>query len=161
VPHDPHTLADLRSMRVDELETLFGHEARIGVPRGCHRGHFLAWLDPPPAQRKRWRWPQRVGFQWTPFGVDFDRGLWFFFHPAVAIGRFEPSVEPSRWRETEAVVLRYEGSRLPFWFRRILYDEVKPLSEGLVLGIGGSNEGRGWGDHFFFALELVDRQPGR
>ena len=140
-------------MSVEELEAAFGHRDEIRVPRGVHRGHFLAWLDNPSARQKRWRWPQRAGFQWTPFGVDFDRNLWFFFTPAVAMGRFEARVERSRWRGTDAVVLRYERSRLPLAFRRILYDEVKPLDDGLVLGIGGSNAGRGRGDHFFFALE--------
>ena len=71
------------------------------------------------------------------------------------LAAFEARVERSRWRETDSVVLRYEGSRLPGALRRLLYDEVKPLGEGLVLGIGGGNDGPGRGDHFFFALERV------
>ena len=43
--------------------------------------------------------------------------------------------------------------RLPRFVRDMLYDEVKPLSERLILGIGGINRGRGEGEHLFFALE--------
>jgi hypothetical protein len=35
----------------------------------------------------------------------------------------------------------------------MLYDEVKPLSADLLLGLGGVNAETGEGDHFFFTLE--------
>ena len=34
----------------------------------------------------------------------------------------------------------------------LLYDELKPLPDGSVLGLGGINGERGSGDHFFFLL---------
>jgi hypothetical protein len=37
----------------------------------------------------------------------------------------------------------------------LLYDEVKPLSEDLCLGMGGVNRGPGEGELFFFALVRV------
>jgi hypothetical protein len=100
---------------------------------------------------------QRVGFAWTPWGIDFDRRLWFFFAPRLAIGRFELRVDESRWRDTRAVQLHYDVSRLPHAIRRQLYDEVKPLSDRWMLGIGGIDRERGEGDHFFFALERIER----
>jgi hypothetical protein len=94
-------------------------------------------------------------FKWTPFGVDFDTRLWFFWHAALAAGRFEPRPGRSRWRDTEAVGLHYHVSRLPGPVRGVLYDEVKPLSADLCLCIGGINAPRGQGDHFFFALQRL------
>lgn len=49
------TLEHLRSLSIDDLETLFAREGPVEVPRGLYRGHFLAWLDHPEARRKRWR----------------------------------------------------------------------------------------------------------
>jgi hypothetical protein len=46
--------------------------------------------------------------------------------------------------------LHYDVSRLPI--RRVLYDEIKPLADGTILGLGGIDAGRGEGDHFFFEL---------
>jgi len=71
------------------------------------------------------------------------------------MGHFQTQVGESRWRDTDAVSLRYQRSRLPRFVRDVLYDELKPLSADLVLGIGGINQDRGAGDHFFFALEKV------
>ena len=128
----------------------------MSVPSGVHRGHHLAWLEHPEARRKRWRWPQRVGFEWAPWGVDFDRRLWFFFRQSLAAGRFTPQIERSRWHETQAVALHYEVSRLPGPLRGLLYDEVKPLDERWMVGIGGMQLGPRRGDHFLFALERLD-----
>jgi len=146
------TLSALKSMNTADLESVFASEAEFSVPEGMHRGHFLKWLDHPAARCKRWRWPQRLAFEWAPFGIDFDRRLWFFFDPRLAAGRFEVHVQPSRWRETQALGLHYEVSRLPAPVRSRLYDEVKPLGPDLALGLGGINAGPGAGDHFFFAL---------
>ena len=75
--------------------------------------------------------------------------------PPLRIGHFEPSVGPSRWRNTDTIGLHYEISRLPGPIKRVLYDEVKRLDEATCLGIGGENEGPGKGDHFWFALERI------
>ena len=136
-----------------ELEACFRHAGAVEPPSGLQRGHFLTWIDHREARRRRWRWPQRIAFEYTPFGIDFDRKLWFFFTPGLAAGRFDARVQASRWRDTRAVGLHYEPSRLPAPLRSLLYDEVKPLGEGLALGLGGINAGPGAGDHFFFALE--------
>lgn len=59
---------------------------------------------------------------------------------------------PSRWRDTQTLQLHYDLTRLPF--RGQLYDEVKPLSETLCLGLGGLNrQPEKEGDLFFFLLE--------
>lgn len=39
--------------------------------------------------------------------------------------------------------------------RGLLYDEVKPIDEGWVLGLAGMSLGLRRGDHFFFALERL------
>ena len=137
------------------LEPLFAHDEPIDVPSGVFRGRVLCRLDTPGARDRLWAPSQKVAFEWLPFGVDFDRRLWFFFEPRFGVGRFEPRVERSRWRDTDVVTLRYDVSRLPRPVRRVLYDEVKPLDGDRLLGIGGINAGPGRGDHFFFALERM------
>lgn len=87
-----------------------------------------------------------------PFGIDFDARRWWFLHPRLAVGRFELCQERSRWRDTDALTLRYHPSRLPGPLRDVLYDEVKPLGDDLLLGLGGLNWEVGRGDHFYFAL---------
>jgi hypothetical protein len=96
-----------------------------------------------------------LGFVRLPFGIDFDRRRWFFVDPRLLVGRFATECGPSRWRDTDSVRLTYHGSRLPRIIRSSLYDEVKPLSDELCLGMGGINADRGTGDHFFFALRRV------
>lgn len=146
------TLACLRRCSRAELEDLYVASRPISVPRGLFHGCFLAWLDTPGARHPVFHPLQVLGFELTPFGVDFTARRWFFFHPRLAAGRFTAEAGPSRWRDTDAVCLRYEVSRLPGPLRRVLYDEVKPLSPTLCLGLGGINAARGRGDHFFFAL---------
>jgi len=147
------TLQQLSSMSLGELEALWTRPIALSAPRGVYRGHALWRIDHETSRRPLWRFSERLGFVWIPFGVDFDRRLWFFFAPHLAMGRFQTQVGESRWRDTDAISLRYERSRLPRFVRDVLYDEVKPLSERLVLGIGGINRERGEGEHFFFALE--------
>ena len=93
----------------------------------------------------------------APFGLNFYPGWgdWFFFHPKIAAGRFVPRRERSRWRSTDAYTLSYERSRLPRPVRGLLYDELKPLSDRLILGFGGTNAETDKGDHFFFALSRL------
>lgn len=90
-------------------------------------------------------------FERLTFWVDFVTRTWAFVHPRVRMGRFRVDPGRSRWRDTETLRLRYDVSRLPF--RRVLYDEVKPLSDTVCLGLGGINFDRGTGDLFFFVLE--------
>lgn len=152
---DPIRLADLRRMRLDELESLYAGERRCGPPRGCYRGVFLRHLRTPGAQELQNQLMVRLGFEYTPFGVDFDENRWFFLDRRLLIGHFRPVEQASRWREAEVVALHYDVSRLPSFVRGMLYDEVKPLDERLCLGLGGINDERGAGDLFFFALERM------
>ena len=144
-------------MSAGQLDDVFTRDgAPVATPRGRFRGEVLARIEHATSRRPLWRWSERIGFEWASWGVDFDRRLWFFFTPRLAIGRFDPRVGASRWRDTESVGLHYEVSRLPGFVRGALYDEVKPLSDALALGIGGMNGARGVGDHFYFALERVE-----
>ena len=145
-------LDDLRRAGLDELERLYAAAGPVAVPSGSFRGVHLRWLETSGARHPLFRPIEVLGFERTPFGVDFDRRCWFFVKPWVAMGRFEPQPGASRWRHTDTVQLRYHVSRLPGPIRRILYDEVKPLGPDLCLGIGGINRRAGPGDHFFFAL---------
>lgn len=152
------TAGDLRRASLAELERIYAEAAPLQMPAGCHHARHLAWTD--SGRRSPWRPLLTLPFSWAPFGVDFDRRLWFFGHPALALGRFEPRVGPSRWRETETVGLFYHPSRLPGPVRAVLYDEVKPLSPGLCLGLGGVNGPPGRGDLFFFSLQRRDNDKG-
>jgi len=150
------TLTTLRSQSRAELESLWAKPVELSPPRGLYRGHVLQRIDHATSRRPLWRWSERIGFELAPFGIDFDRRLWFFFTAGLAMGRFEARLGPSRWRDTDAVGLHYEVSKLPKLIRRRLYDEVRPLSDGWMLGLGGINADRGEGDHFFFALERIE-----
>lgn len=159
-PTDPSgatdwTLAEISALSFDHLESYWAKPVELSRPRGLYRGHVLGRIDHPTSRRPIWRWSERIGFEWAPFGIDFDRRLWFFFTARLAMGRFDIEIAQSRWRDTEAVGLHYESSKLPHGIRRWLYDEVKPLSDKWMLGIGGINAGPGEGDHFYFALERV------
>lgn len=143
-------------MSAEELETVFRDcPGRGPAPDGRFRGELLVWIEGRGAGRSAWRALQWVGFRLLPFGVDFSRRCWYFGPAWVRMGRFVGHWGASRWRDTEAMTMRYEDSRLPGVVRRLLYDEIKPLGPGLCLGIGGINAARGRGDHFFFALKRI------
>ena len=148
-------LSDLQRSSPSELEEIFATDAPFAIPDGCYRGIHLLRLDNSGASEPRTRLAQYLGFELTPFGIDFDDRRGYFFHRRLRAGKFQARIGPSRWRATEAVTLHYEGSRLPAPLRNLLYDEVKPLTDKLCLGLGGLNAGRGEGDHFFFALERL------
>jgi hypothetical protein len=151
--HASYTLADLERLSYAELELLYASPLASELPRGRFHGKVLARMNHPGARRLSSLAIEYAGFRLTPFGVDFSASCWFFFRPrALRVGRFEPRVERSRWRDTEVVALHYERSRLPRPLRRHLYDEIKPLGPDLCLGIGGLNAGPNRGDLFFFAL---------
>jgi hypothetical protein len=151
------TLADLKRAPAADLEALYASPTAPELPRGRFRGKVLARIDNSLSRRLSSRAIEYAGFRLTPFGIDFSASCWFFYGPrALRVGRFEPRVERSRWRDTDVVALHYEPSRLPALLRRQLYDEVKPLTSDLCLGIGGLNRGHGRGDLFFFALARDD-----
>lgn len=150
------TLDDLRHAPLERLESLYREERSIAIPAsGSFDGTVLMRLHNPGADFPPTYWFQRLLFEAMPFGLNFfpGQGDWYFFDPKVAMGRFTPRIGPSRWRDTTTITLNYEASRFPGFFRDLLYDEIKPLSETLYLGIGGFNDERGKGDHFFFAIE--------
>jgi hypothetical protein len=148
-------LATLTRASLEELESIYVEARPLAIPRGRFLGTVLQRLSNRGANHPLWRGSERLGFELLAFGVDFDRRLWLFTRRQIAMGRFDPRLGRSRWRETETVQLHYESSRLPRFVSRALYDEVKPLSDELCLGLGGINAGRGFGDHFFFALRAT------
>ncbi|MCA9519484.1 MAG: hypothetical protein KC609_00860 [Myxococcales bacterium] len=150
-------LRDLQNRSLDELEQLYRGERRAAAPRGCFRGIFLRHLENRGTRILANQLIVRLGFEYTPFGVDFDDNRWFFFDRRLLIGHFRPVEQRSRWREADVVALHYEISRLPTLVRDMLYDEVKPLGPDLCLGLGGVNAECGLGDLFFFALERLER----
>ncbi len=153
---EPLTLSCLQRCSLSQLEEIYAlpraEADALGPPKGCYRGVHLAWLNTAGARHPLTRPLQHLGFCWLPFGVDFVARRWFFFDRKLGLGRFDAQTGPSRWRDTQTVRLEYDVSRLPRPLRNLLYDEVKPLSASLCLGIGGVNAPRGRGDHFFFAL---------
>jgi len=153
---DSPSLGALERMTSHELEAIYATPRPIAPPTGRYAGRHLCWLATAGAHHPLWRPLEALGFRALPFGIDFDRRLWFFVHARLAMGRFEPRVGRSRWRDTETVQLHYGPSRLPGWLRQQLYDEVKPLADGLCLGLGGINAPAGAGHHFFFALRRLD-----
>jgi len=146
-------LRELERSTLAELDELYcrAPAADFGIPRGCYDGTHLCRVDRPGARRRLYL--GTLAFSLVPFGVDFDHRRWFFGgRRRLAMGAFEPRIAPSRWRAVEVVALHYDLSRLPWFVRRLLYDEVKPLSDELCLGLGGVQNVRGDTDHFFFAL---------
>lgn len=134
----------------DALERTF-RDAPLGErPQGSWVGRHLGFLDTRGARRLDVRALDTLLFVWPRWGIDFDRRLWWFVDPRIATGRFRIERGPSRWRDAEVLRLVYDVSRLPI--RGVLYDEIKPLAGGRVLGIGGTNHDRGLGDHFWFEL---------
>ncbi len=150
------TLDDLRQADLATLESIYASDTPVAVPHGCYRGVYLRSLATDDARLLGNRVMVLGGFRALPFGIDFDSRCWWFGVPRARIGRFEPVTGSSRWRQASVLQLHYDVSRLPPVVRRHLYDEVKPLDQGLCLGIGGLERPEGRGALFFFAL--VSRQ---
>lgn len=140
-----------------DLEARFLREEPAPLPTGRVVGRFLGFVDSPGAARPLVRALDTVLFRALRWGLDFGSQRWWFEHPRLAAGHFRVVLGPSRWRDTRVWQLHYDASRLPL--RRVLYDEVKPLSDGRVLGLGGVNADRGEGDHFFFDLTKREARP--
>ena len=145
-------LERLRRASLAELEALYRRPDEPWVPEGWFHGHVLVRLDNPGARHPFNLAMQLALFHATPFGIDFENRRWFFHHRRLALGHFVATVGPSRWRDCPAVALTYEVTRLPGIIKQMLYDEVKPITDDLCLGLGGTNAERDLGDHFFFAL---------
>ena len=142
----------LERMSLAELEVLYRDTPLGQIPTGVFHGTVLHWLDNPGARDPFFHTVEWFGFDVLRWGIRFDRWQWWFLCQCLSLGRFDATVGPSRWRDTETHRLRYERACLPRFVRDTLYDEVKPLGADLCLGIGGINRGRGEGDHFFYAL---------
>lgn len=121
----------------------------VPLPTGLVRGSFLGYVDSPGSRRLHVRVMDTLLFRAVRWGLDLDRGAWWFEHPRLAAGRFRLVAGRSRWRDTDVLQVHYDRSRIP---RGILYDELKPLEGGRILGLGGLDAPRGEGDHFFFEL---------
>lgn len=142
---------ELRNSSLEALERLYRSTPPRPAPRGSFHGEVLHRVNSPFARSMSAAavtWP----FERLRFGVDFNAGAWFFLHPGLRLARFRLTPGPSRWRDAQTLQLHYDLSQLPF--REQLYDEVKPLSDTLCLGLGGLNrQPENEGDLFFFLLE--------
>lgn len=146
------TRSDLLRMSEPELDDVFVNAPLLDLPRGVFDGSTIRRLTTPGASHPIYRSLEWLGFEAMRWGIDFDGPRWFFQSPLLRAGRFEPRAGRSRWRPTDAFQMHYHPSRLPRLLSGTLYDEVKPLSEDLCLGIGGVNMDVGDGDHFYFVL---------
>ena len=141
---------NLTSRSLPELETLYARAPIAPLAGGVWRGRYLHELPMSPSERLLCR----AMFKWRTFGVDLDQCGWWFGRPGRIVGRFETKVGTSRWRETEVVRLDYRRTT-PWPLRRLLYDELKPLSYNAILGLGGVNRSGPRGAWFYFALERM------
>lgn len=146
------TLQALRQATRADLEELYARSGPVYVPRGLFRGRHLLWLDTPAARHPVLRPLEELLFVRFPWCIDFDRKKWVYFDAPFGLAHFSASIGPSRWRDAETIRMLYDDRLLPGFANQFLYDEVKPLSDDLCLGMGGISAGRGRGEQFFFAL---------
>jgi hypothetical protein len=144
-PSDAHPRPSLAS-----LEARFIEGELAPLPSGLVVGRFLGFVSSRGAARPIVRALDTICFRAVRWGLDLDRQRWWFEHARLATAHFRIEEGPSRWRPTRVLRLHYDVSRLPI--RGVLYDELKPLPDGRILGLGGVNAERGEGDHFFFDL---------
>lgn len=148
-------LADLQTMDRAALEALYVSTPLLPLPAGQFRGAALKRIPFVGWDVCFTRVIELVAFDLMPWGIDLDSRSWYFFCRCLQIAHFNATPGPSRWRATDAIALDYSVSGLPWFLRNYLYDEIKPLSNDLCLGIGGSKYPAGVGDHMFFGIERV------
>lgn len=136
-------------MTHDDYERLY-REPLAGLPVGNTVGEFRGFVADGGARRPAVRALDSALFVWPRWGIDFRTERWWFVRPGLQLGHFRLARGPSRWRDAEVFQVHYDVSRLPL--RGVLYDEVKPLEDGRVIGLGGVNRERGVGEHFWFEL---------
>jgi hypothetical protein len=144
------TVEDLAEMSLGQLEQVWSLYPCAPLPGGVWQGRYLSELPMAPTNRLL----ARALFKWRVFGVDLNTNKWWFRDATRSVATFEPQHGPSRWRDADVIQLHYQrtGPRL---FRHMLYDELKPLNEHCILGLGGSNHDNAHGTWFFFALSPV------
>lgn len=147
-------VADLQTASRAELEAIYADAPVAPLPTGVWRGHYLQELPMNPAERLL----ARAMFKWPTFGLDLDACGWWFVRPTRVVGHFAPLPGRSRWRDAD--VIRLDYAQTPWPLRRVLYDELKPLGDDAILGIGGINRDGPRGAWFFFALERVAQRRG-
>ncbi|MGE0550825.1 MAG: hypothetical protein AB7O24_31705 [Kofleriaceae bacterium] len=134
---------------LDQLEALYASAPPAPLPSGVWLGRYL---QEHPMTRGE-RATARAMFKWTRFGLDLDEHCWWLGRPSFRVGRFQPIAGRSRWRDTDVIRLDYRDTK-PRPLRRVLYDELRPLADGSILGLGGINRPAPW---FYFALERLSR----
>lgn len=143
-------MTPLKTLPQAELEALYRGPMGDWLPTGRQLGTFIRFLETGGARAPTARAIDSAMFVWTRFGLDFGQARWWFVTPRLTIGHFRLERGPSRWREAEVLKVIYDVSRLPI--RGYLYDELKPLPDGRLLGMAGINAEAGEGEHFFFEL---------
>ncbi len=148
-------LSRLAAMSAAELDALYSERRPAAWPAGCARGRLLAWVPGPATRHPLWRPLLAAMFQLSPFGLDYDRRCWFFGLRPLCSAHFDISLGASRWRPGPCYRLHYDSSSLPQAVRNRLYDEIKPLTPDLGLGLAGLHfKGRPV-PVFYFALQRV------
>jgi hypothetical protein len=141
------------------LERLWRDAPLAPLPTGTWRGRHVGWLSTRGARHPLWRSLSTVMFVWTRFGLDLSatEPCWWFVAPGkLTGGEFTVTEGPSRWRPGATVLrLDYGAARAPAAIRSRLYDELKPLDDGRIIGLGGINAGPGDGDHFWMTFERM------
>jgi hypothetical protein len=148
-------VSELRQKTREEIEALYLEPRELFVPDGVFSGRHLFWLDTEGARDPFLRPLEEILFARLTFHVDFVKKRWFWFDRRLGLGHFQASIGPSRWRDTDTIRLLYDDRLLPNWLNYGLYDEVRPMSEELCLGLGGVNGKRGRGDQFYFELTRI------
>lgn len=151
--------AQFKARSETELNDIFCASGPAKLPSpGNYAGTWLKRIENAGTYKPFNLISQWLMFEITPFGITFNAdgtGIWYFFNPTLAAGNFLMQSGKSYWRDTEAVSLNYETSKLPGFVRGILYDEVKVLDDNHALGIGGFKAPPGDGDNFYFLLTKV------
>ena len=144
------TVEDLADMSLSQLEQVWSELPCAPLPTGLWQGAYLAEL---PMSRPK-RFLARALFKRRLFGINLDAHKWWFRDASSTLVEFAPRPGNSRWREADVIQLHYERTG-PILFRTMLYDELKPLNENCILGLGGSNHDDARGTWFFFTLSRV------